>query len=84
MDFLDNVKSWELCSDGSYVKRSVEEGAQPVRAQQRFIELSQRRAKQADVGRGGRFHILRTPNAEVIEAHGGRRSKHRKKRRYHP
>jgi polyphosphate kinase len=81
MDILmaDNVKTWELGRDGSYTRTTSPPGTPPLRAQQRFIELSRERAKQSDpLARTGRFHILQVPQSTVEE---GRRVKNGKKKK---
>jgi polyphosphate kinase len=78
--FSDNVKTWELSSDGSYFKPAAPAGAPLVRAQARFIEAAKERVKQASdpLARGGRFHILDVPASLVEEA---RRAKVGKKKK---
>jgi len=56
----DNVKSWHLRSDGSYERVAGPlPGQAPIRAQQRFIEMTRDRVKAAEAaGRPStRFHL---------------------------
>jgi polyphosphate kinase len=75
----DTLKSWELTSDGSYMK--VAPGPAPVRAQQRFLEQARDRVKQADQSsRGRRFHVLHVPQGSSVEERAeARRVKKKKK-----
>jgi polyphosphate kinase len=77
----DNMKSWELTSDGSYVKTATPPGVPPLRAQQRFIELARERVRQADASsRGKRFHVLMVPTT-IEERAEARRAKNGKKKK---
>ena len=88
----DNLKSWELSSDGSYHRVTPPSapsardgqpaaGPAPVRAQQRFIEMMREKVKQSDArSRGGRFHMLRVPTT-VEQREEARRHKNGKKKK---
>jgi polyphosphate kinase len=78
--FADTVKTWELGKDGSYTRLSAPQGSPPVRAQHRAAELARERAKQSDVLRTGRFHILHVPQGSAPEEM--RRSKDGKKKKH--
>ena len=47
-ELADNVKAREARADGSYVRRSAPEGARPVRAQERMIEIVRETAIKSD------------------------------------
>jgi polyphosphate kinase len=36
----DNASAWDMQPDGTYIRRSVQNGQEPLAAQQRFIELA--------------------------------------------
>ncbi|WP_394844421.1 polyphosphate kinase 1 [Pendulispora brunnea] len=63
----DNVKSWFLRSDGSYMRVAPPAPGQPaVRAQQRFMELARDRVKTAETaGRPTRFHLQTMPARQL-------------------
>jgi len=44
----DTAKGWVLRADGSYTQLAPENGDAGVRSQQRFIELSRERAREAE------------------------------------
>jgi polyphosphate kinase len=79
--FADNQKTWELGTDGAYLKRSPASNEAPNRAQQRFVELARERTKQADAARGERFFLLRGPSDGAVKERAARRAKHGKKKR---
>jgi polyphosphate kinase len=70
----DNVKSWSLTGDGSYIRTQPRVGAPLVRSQQRFMELTRDRVKGAEAAGAvsGRFALQRTP-AQVSGARASRR-----------
>ena len=78
--FADTAKTWELGQDGSYARLVPPAGAPVVRAQHRAAELARERAKQSDVLRTGRFHILHVPQGLPVEemrrAKNGKKKKH--------
>ncbi|MEJ7729752.1 MAG: polyphosphate kinase 1 [Polyangiaceae bacterium] len=80
--YADNVKTWELASDGSYKKVAPAPGAPLVRAQQRLGEMARERVKQGEsIARGNRFHVLRVPTAgadreEARRVKDGKKKKH--------
>ncbi len=43
----DNAKSWQLGADGRYTRVATED--EPVRSQQRFMELARERARESDI-----------------------------------
>lgn len=59
----DNLKSWSLSPDGSYVRSMPRPGAPLVRSQAHFIEATRGKVKVADAAArpSGRFHM--TPSA---------------------
>ncbi|WP_394833939.1 polyphosphate kinase 1 [Pendulispora rubella] len=63
----DNVKSWFLRSDGSYMRVAPPVPGQPaVRSQQRFMELARDRVKTAETaGRPTRFHLQTMPARQL-------------------
>jgi polyphosphate kinase len=42
----DTMKTWALRSDGSYARVLPKEGEEPVRSQQRFMELARERSRE--------------------------------------
>ena len=59
----DNVKSWIMRSDGSYVRVTAAPGETPVRAQSRFIELARERVKE------GEAHIRTSGRYQFVQVH---------------
>ncbi len=56
----DNSKTWTLNADGRYSR--VEPGEPPIRSQQRFLELTYKRVKEADAtGRASKRLLLTRP-----------------------
>jgi len=70
----DNVKSWSMKSDGSYVRTAPKAGAPLVRSQQRIMELTRDKVKGAEAAGAvsGRFVLQRSP-AQVAVARASRR-----------
>jgi polyphosphate kinase len=58
----DNLKSWRLTSDGSYVRVQAKPGAPLIRSQSRFIEATRDKLKGAEAAgaASGRFHLMHT------------------------
>jgi polyphosphate kinase len=63
----DNVKSWVLQSDGTYVRAQPKAGGPAVRSQARFIELTRERVKVAEAAGG--------PSSRFYLAHAAQRAK---------
>lgn len=65
----DTLKSWLLQSDGAYVRALSRSSAQPVRSQQRFIELTKDRVKVADANArpATRFNMTATAQRSPLE-----------------
>jgi polyphosphate kinase len=76
----DNVKSWSLQSDGSYVRMTPKPGAALMRSQQRFIDLTRDKVKGADVALrpSTRFHSAPLAQKSPLE---GKLPKTRRRRR---
>ncbi len=71
----DNVKSWQLRTDGKYERVQAKAGDPSVRSQARFIELTRDRVKQAEAAaNAGRFHlgVLSLPKIDAQVAEGRR------------
>ncbi len=64
---MDNVKSWVLRSDGTYVRAVPKPGAPALRAQSRFIEMTRDRIKTAEAAGG--------PSSRFYLAHASQRAK---------
>ncbi len=81
----DNVKSWVLRSDGTYVRAVPRPGAVPLRSQARFIELTRDRIKTAEAAGGlsSRFYLAhasqRAKPESKLEARQRRREREPKK-----
>lgn len=77
MQWSDNVKTWELSSDGSYHRLTPPSGAPLVRVQHKYIEQARERVKVDSLSRGSRFHILQMPEIteEVRRAKNGKKKK---------
>jgi polyphosphate kinase len=77
----DNVKSWSLKSDGSYVRTLAKPAAAMVRSQQRFIELTRDKVKGAETSAAvtGRFYLQRAVTPGQPGARPGRRRERRGK-----
>ena len=60
----DNVKSWILQSDGTYLRAVPKTGQPLVRAQAKFIEMTRDKVKAADAsgGRTSRFYLAQLPH----------------------
>jgi polyphosphate kinase len=56
----DNLKSWRLASDGSYIRVQAKPGAAVVRSQARFIEMTRDKIKGAEAAgaASGRFYLM--------------------------
>jgi polyphosphate kinase len=56
----DNVKSWRLASDGSYVRVQPKPGAAAGPLQARFIEMTRDKVKGAEAAgaASGRFYLM--------------------------
>jgi polyphosphate kinase len=77
--FSDNTKTWELGFDGTYTRMVAKDGATPVRAQARLMELARERSRKNDaLSRSGRFHILSVPQLPTEDF---RRNKSGKKKK---
>jgi polyphosphate kinase len=65
----DNVKSWALRSDGSYVRVVPKIGAPVVRSQQRFLELARNTLKGAEAAArpSSRFHMAVSSQRSPLE-----------------
>lgn len=83
LQVADTVKSWVLMPDGTYVRR--QEGAQGVRAQARFIDMTRDRIRAAEAhATNGRFYLAHmappTKGKDKRVEREGRRSRDAKKR----
>ncbi|MCW5833486.1 MAG: polyphosphate kinase 1 [Labilithrix sp.] len=67
IQWADNVKSWTLGPQGAYAR--TKPGAVPVRAQQRFMELTRDKVKVADQAArpSSRFHMMPTAQRQPLE-----------------
>jgi polyphosphate kinase len=76
----DTVKAWRLQSDGSYVRVVPKPGQAPVRAQQRFIEMTRDKVKSADANArpSSRFHL--TPRTTAFDGPPGAQRRQRRAR----
>jgi polyphosphate kinase len=56
----DNLKSWRLLSDGSYVRVQAKSAASVIRSQARFIEMTRDKVKGAEAAgvASGRFYLM--------------------------
>ncbi len=65
----DNVKAWALQADGSYVRVQPKPGAQIVRSQSRFIEITRNVVKvhEAAARPATRFHMTPTAQKSPLE-----------------
>jgi len=78
--FSDQLKTWELGSDGRYEHAEVPKDGSAVRSQQKFIELARERArKQNPLTSGGRFHILEVPKASKASKASEERQRSRRR-----
>ena len=59
----DNVKSWNLGSDGGYTRVTPAPGEVAVRAQSRFMELARERVKE------GEAHIRSSGRYQFVQVH---------------
>lgn len=75
----DNIKAWELRSDGSYARVLPAASAEPVRAQYRFMEQARERAQKSEANLGPRL-LLATSSVKSKAGKFDRKS--RKKRRH--
>ena len=66
----DNVKSWILQSDGTYVRAQQKPGAPVVRSQSKFIELMRDRVKVAEAqgGPSSRFYLSHVAQRTKLDA----------------
>ncbi len=73
----DNVKSWSLQSDGTYVRVQPKPGGPVVRSQARFIEMTRERLKIAEAagGRSSRFYLANPVQRAKQDAKEGRRAR---------
>jgi polyphosphate kinase len=64
----DNVKAWQLTSDGTYVR--VPTGATPIRSQSKFIEATRDRLRAAEAigGRSSRFYLAKAVERAKLQA----------------
>jgi polyphosphate kinase len=69
IQWSDNVKSWTLGPTGAYARTQPRPGAQPIRAQQRFIELTRDKVKGADQAArpSSRFHMMPTAQRQPLD-----------------
>ena len=66
VQIADNVKAWTLRSDGKYERVQAKPGAQPLRAQARFIEMTRDRLKAAEAAAStGRFRLGVLPRPKL-------------------
>ncbi|MBX3207652.1 MAG: polyphosphate kinase 1 [Labilithrix sp.] len=67
IQWSDNVKSWRLGPQGTYTR--MKPGAVPIRAQQRFMELTRDKVKVADQAArpSSRFHMMPTAQRQPLE-----------------
>jgi polyphosphate kinase len=81
LSVADNVKAWQLQSDGSYVRVQPKPHQQAIRSQQRFIELTRDKVKVAEAAArpSSRFHM--TPTAQKSPLEGKVPRATRRKRR---
>jgi polyphosphate kinase len=68
IQWSDNVKSWNLEPNGAYVRVQAP-AATPLRAQQRFIEMTRDKVKVADQAArpSSRFHMMPTAQRQPLE-----------------
>jgi polyphosphate kinase len=78
----DNVKSWSLTSDGSYVRTPPKPGAPLVRSQSRFIEITRNTVKVADAAArpSTRFHMTPTAQRSPLEGKVPKTTRRRKEK----
>jgi polyphosphate kinase len=78
----DNLKSWNMRSDGSYARVGVPAGEAPIRAQSRFIELARERVKEgeAHIRTSGRYQFVQVHPAAKSGAPEERRRRQTEKR----
>jgi polyphosphate kinase len=77
----DNLKSWRLASDGSYVRVQPKPGAAVVRSQARFIEMTRDKVKGAETAgvASGRFYLMHArPQLDPASGRTPRRREPRK------
>jgi polyphosphate kinase len=76
----DNVKSWSLQPDGSYVRTQPKLGAPLVRSQVRFIEMTRSVVKVADAATrpASRFHMTPTAQRSPLEGKVPKATRRRK------
>lgn len=65
LQLSDNAKAWHLQPDGRYERPRVSDGAQPVRSQQRFMELARRKSQGSDEPRSPGNMAVRTAPQEL-------------------
>lgn len=77
----DNVKSWRLGSDGSYVRVTPKAGAAPLRSQNRFQEITREVVRVAEVAArpGSRFHMTPTAQRSPLEGKVPKTTRRRKR-----
>ncbi len=69
LSVADNVKSWQLQSDGAYVRVQPKNGQPAIRSQSRFIELTRDKVKVAEAAArpSSRFHMTPTAQRSPLE-----------------
>ena len=69
LSVADNVKAWQLTSDGAYVRVQPRNGQPAIRSQQRFIELTRDKVKVAEAAArpSSRFHMTPTAQRSPLE-----------------
>jgi polyphosphate kinase len=69
LQIQDTAKAWRLTSDGRYERVTPKAGTQPLRSQQRFVEMTKDKVKvfEATQRTSGRFQLARPQLATKIE-----------------
>jgi polyphosphate kinase len=77
----DNLKSWRLASDGSYLRVQAKPSANVIRSQARFIEITRDKVKGAEAAgvASGRFYLMHA--RPQLDANSGRTPRRREPRK---
>ncbi len=81
LQLQDNVKSWRLTSDGSYVRVTPKTGTPAIRSQNKFQELTREVVRIAEVAArpGSRFHMTATAQRSPLEGKVPKTTRRRKR-----
>ncbi len=81
VSLADNVKSWTLQSDGSYVRTQPTPGAPLLRSQQHFIDQTRSKVKSAEATArpASRFHMMPTAQKSPLEGKVPRTTRRRRR-----